>query len=232
MDKSLKLSDRKEETRVIASPIRVVKYELQEIKQHFDESISVIQEQFDVADYLAENGKQDQACHVWRAQVVFLESAFDFFMHELTKYGLGQIYDSNWKATDKYKNIQIDMKTVARALRDGKDSDWFLEYINGYYAGDTLVSYDSFRRQMNLLGLNIQMIADEAFYARRASEKTKEIIKRVLNQLFTRRNLIAHQSDRRHEDAVTNMISREVVDRFIADMNKIVNAIIKVASDM
>lgn len=231
MDRSLKLSDRKEGTRVIPAPIPVVKYELQEIKKHFDESVTVIQEQFAVADYLVENGKQDQAFHIWRAQVVFLESAFDFFMHELTKYGLSQIYDSNWNVTDKYRNIQIDMKTVAKALRDGKDSGWFLEYINGYYAEDTLVSFDSFKRQMNLLGLDVQRIADEAFYIRGASEKTKDKIKRRLNQLFTRRNWIAHQSDRRHEDAVTNVISREVVEEFITDMIKIVNAVVKVASN-
>ena len=97
-----------------------------------------------------------------------------------------KLSDRKWKATDKYKNIQIDMKTVARALRDGKDSDWFLEYINGYYAGDTLVSYDSFRRQMNLLGLNIQMIADEAFYARSASEKTKEKINQPHSVMYFR----------------------------------------------
>lgn len=229
--RNLSISSRREGTRDAGKIIPVVKYEIKEIKAHFDESVKVIKDQFDVADGLMKDNKDEQAAYIWRAQIVFLESAFDFFMHELTKYGLQQIFDDHWKATDKYRNIQVDMKTVAKAFREGKDSGWFLEYINSYYGNDTLVSFDSFKRQINLLGLDLQRIADEAFYNRESSEKTKDKLKRRLNQLFARRNLIAHQSDRKHEDASINTISREVVESFLEDTQLIVESVVKEVND-
>ena len=54
-------------------------------------------------------------------------------------------------------------------------------------------------------------------------------MKRRLNSLFQRRNMIAHQSDRRHADAQKEPISRETVEDFIADVEKIVAAVVKEA---
>lgn len=41
--------------------------------------------------------------------------------------------------------------------------------------------------------------------------------------------MIAHQSDRRHADAQKEPISRETVEEFIADVEKIVAAVVKEA---
>lgn len=229
--RELTISSRKEGSRNAYRVIPVVKYEINEIKDHFDENVKIIKDQFDVADGLMKEGKDEQAAYIWRAQVVFLESAFDFFMHELTKYGLQQIFDDYWAATDKYRNIQIDMKTVSKAFKEGKDSGWFLEYINSYYEGETLVYFDSFKSQINLLGLDLNVIADEAFYNRDSVEKTKDKLKRRLNGLYKRRNLIAHQSDRKHEDASVHEISKEVVESFLEDIKKIVEAVVKTTND-
>ena len=49
--------------------------------------------------------------------------------------------------------------------------------------------------------------------------------KRRLNELFSRRNIIAHQSDRAHTDAQVNIITKEIVQNFICDIEKIVRAI-------
>ena len=40
-----------------------------------------------MADELFESGKEEESRNIWRAQIVFLESAFDFYLHELTKNG-------------------------------------------------------------------------------------------------------------------------------------------------
>lgn len=103
-----------------------------------------------MADDLWNSGKKEEAENIWRAQIIFLASAFDFYMHELTKYGLCQIYEEQWDRTEKYENIQVKMKDVEEALKSGEEIDWFLEYINSYYQGMTMVSFDAVKEQCNL----------------------------------------------------------------------------------
>lgn len=177
-----------------------------------------------MADDLWNSGKKEEAENIWRAQIIFLASAFDFYMHELTKYGLCQIYEEQWDRTEKYENIQVKMKDVEEALKSGEEIDWFLEYINSYYQGMTMVSFDAVKEQCNLLGMKVPEIADKAFYKRGADEKTKEKLKRRLNELFNRRNIIAHQTDRTHEDAQRLEITKEIAAGFIEDVEQIVQA--------
>ena len=203
----------------------VIRFELDQILQHFAETIQVINTQFDVADELFESGKVAEGENIWRAQIIFLASALDFYMHELTKYGLCEIYDENWDRTDKYENLQVNMKVIEVALKSGGDIDWFLDYINSYYRAITMVSYESVKDQLNLLGINLAPVADGAFYQRGGTENTKDKFKRRLNELFGRRNIIAHQSDRAHTDAQVNIITKEIVQNFMCDIEKIVRSI-------
>lgn len=223
-ERNLDLTARNEDTRD-KFHTEVVRFDLDQIMQHFTETIQAINAQFDVADDLAGNGKVNEAENIWRAQVVFLVSAFDFYMHELTKYGLCEIYDEHWERTDKYDHLQIDMKVIEVALKSGEDIDWFLEYINSHYRTVTMVSYESVRDQLNLLGISFQSVADRAFYQRGRTEKTKDRLKRCLNDLFGRRNIIAHQTDRSHMDARVKNITKEAVQLFICDVEKIVSSI-------
>ena len=139
MDRSLELSTRKEDTRNKNVPI-VVRFEMSQIKQHFDESVSVVNSMFLIASDLVNLGKKEQAENIWRAQIVFLVSAFDFFMHEITKFGLEKIFDGDWEVTKKYNNITLDFATLTTALKAGEDSEWFVEFVNEQFAKDTMVS--------------------------------------------------------------------------------------------
>lgn len=88
-----------------------------------------------------------------------------------------------------------------------------------------MVSYSSFKEQMNLLGLNLKKIADGAFHELNATERTIDKLKRRLNELYNRRNIIAHQFDRQHTDAVKKEISEGLVMDFINDVKKIIEAV-------
>lgn len=226
MDKSLELSTRKEDTRDKVVPV-VIRFEVVEIKQHFDESIATVNGMFSIANGLKSSENKNQAETIWRAQIVFLVSAFDFFMHEITKFGLGKIFDGVWEPTKKYNNITLDLATLTTALKAGEDSQWFVEFINEQFAKDTMVSYVSVREQMNLLGLDVQALADDTFYQRGSTEKTSDKLKRRLNSLFLKRNVIAHQSDRRHTDAEIMEITEATVREYVDDITKIVENIVK-----
>ena len=88
-----------------------------------------------------------------------------------------------------------------------------------------MVSYESMRDQLKLLGIDFARVADGAFYQRGETEKTKVKLKRRLNELFSRRNIIAHQTDRDHTDAQIRTITKEIVQDFIYDLEKIVRSI-------
>lgn len=64
----------------------VVHFNLQEIKDRFDDSIRSIENKFDLYDELNASGKLDEAKDVLRSQIVFLEGVLDFYLHEMTKY--------------------------------------------------------------------------------------------------------------------------------------------------
>lgn len=218
---NLELTPRKENTR---DKIQIIQFDLDDILQHFNDNISNIKNQLSVADELTKSNNISAAEDIWRSQIVFLESAFDFYMHELTKCGLLKIFRGEWNKTEKYQNIQLQMSYFERALDDNDDT-WFAEFINRFYANVTMASFTSVKEQFNLLDIDIKQVADNAFYDENSKENTRNKLKRRLDELFTRRNYIAHQSDRSHADAVRKNISKEDTLNFIADIEKIVYGI-------
>lgn len=225
-ERNLDLVPRAEETREKNRTIpNIVKFQLNEIEQHFNENLHYIQSQFDIADELLENAREIEAENIWSSQIVFLESAFDFYLHELTKFGLSEMFDRNWDKTEKYNNLSVKMSVVDRALNAREDTGWFLEFVNGFYREITLVSYKSFKEQMNLLGLDLQEIADVVFYEINSNEKTKSKLENCLESLYHKRNIIAHQSGRRHSDAQKERITKDMVEEYINKIADIVRGI-------
>ena len=229
-ERNLDLMPRQEETRdKIISSTYIVKFQLNEIEEHFDENIQYIKSQFDIADELCQDSRQEDARKIWSSQIVFLESSFDFYLHEITKYGLSEMFAGNWDKTRKYNNLSVKMSIVDKALNAREDTDWFLEFINAFYRGLTLVSYTSFREQKNLLGLNSQEVADAVFYEMNSNIKTKDKLKDCLETLYQKRNIIAHQSGRRHSDAQREEITKEMTQKYIEYIEKIVKKIQELA---
>lgn len=221
---NLELTPRSEGT-IERSNNPVIKFKSDEILDHFRENVEAIKAQFIVADELVAAGRREEAENVWRSQIIFLDSAFDFYLHELTKYGLCEIFTENWARTDKYNNIQMKMGDIHEGFNLGASVEWFLEFINNYYKEITMASFDSVKKQMSLLGIDIGEVSKTAFYERGSDEKPQSKLKRRLNELYARRNKIAHQSDREHTDASKREISKDIVSSFVSDIEKIVNGI-------
>jgi hypothetical protein len=225
-DRILQLSGRKEATRDKNTPT-IVRFELNEIKKHYYDSVAAIENMFLLVDLLNDNNNENQAKDIMRSQIVFLVGALDFYMHEITKLGLSKIFDGEWEQTKKYMHISVPMSVLNDALKAGEESDWFVEFINEQFSTVTIVSYENVKDQMNLLGLNMQLLADDVFYDMTSREKTIDKLKNRLNGLFRRRNIIAHQSDRKHANAEILNIEREMVEGYIGDVNKIIDSISK-----
>ena len=93
-----------------------------------------------------------------------------------------------------------------------------------YLASETM------KDQLNLIGIPFTKVICKAFPLQDAKEETivKEG-KRLISEMFKRRNEIAHQNDRSHATAKQNEISKEFVVEYIKNVKSIVNAIHELA---
>lgn len=205
------------EPRPVADPVQ---FTLAQIKAHFDESLASIQSQFDVAEDLKINGKTDECKDIWRSQIVFLEGILDFYIHEMSKYAVYQMFLGRWSKSQKYENLQIKMSDVETALNSPESKIWFFKFLNERFSRDVFLSVESMKDQLNLLSLNFCDVMKTAF-----SANDENAGKKFIRELFERRNAIAHQVDRSLSSAEKNDISREYVEECISGVRSIVYAI-------
>lgn len=228
--RDLKLKPRLENIRE-KKPSQVIVFSLDEIKMHFDENMGYIEQQYEVARMLIDDGKFEDGENIWRSQIVFLDSALDFYLHEITTFGLWKIFKGDWNKTARYNNLKVKMPFLVKAIENIDDQSWFNDYVKNEFSRVPMMSYEVVKDQMNLLGISVSEVADKSFYCRGAEEKTVDKLKRRINELYSRRNLIAHQSDRKADNAEREKITRAEVETFVEDIKKIVYAIHSVATD-
>ena len=136
-----------------------------------------------------------------------------------------QIYEGIWEETIKYNNIEVKMKTVSKLIKEPENTNWFIEFINSKYANVTMMRWKSIQIQLELIGLDAKSIAKRAFEEEGSNQASENKLKIRLNELFNRRNSIAHQFDRQHSNAEKIEISRAIVEGFIEDIKKIIYAV-------
>ena len=228
--RDLSLSPRVEDKRDKKAVLPPVHFQLSEIKQHFDESMQAVKEQYAVAENLSADGNMDGCRIIWRSQIIFSESLLDFYLHEMSKYCLFRMFTGDWEKSEKYKNLDVKMSKVEEGLSAKESNEWFFDYLNDRFASDVLLSSESMRTQLNLIGITFGDAMHRAFHKRTINESDKYGGKRV-EELFRRRNKIVHQNDRDHSNAAQTDISKEYVEQYISDIEAIVNAVHDIAKE-
>ena len=227
--RDLTLNQRVEDVRDKQPVPSIVEFDLEQIKERFDNNIASIRKQFDIAESLKSKGDIEECETIWRSQVVFLESALDFYIHEVSKYGMLNIFSGDWEKTEKYNNYQVPMKYVEEGFKNPESKAWLLKYLNERFGTEVYLSADAMKNQLNLLGLYFEPVMERAFPKSSSSDTSHREGKKVVKELFERRNQIAHQTDRQHNDATQNAITREYVEQCLADVVAIVNSIHAIA---
>ena len=228
--RDLSLSPRKENQRD-AHPIEPpVKFSLSEIKQHFTDSLDSVKAQYDVADALLEEGNTDGCKTIWRSQVVLAEGLMDYYIHEMSKYCLFKMFTGNWDKSEKYASFMVPMGRVEEAITAMGSKDWFFGYLNERFSRDVFISKESMKDQLNLIGIGFSAVMAKAFPSENEGTSTKRGAQ-IVEELFHRRNIIAHQNDRSHASAVQNDITKEFVSDYISKIEAIVNSIQEIAED-
>ena len=87
-----------------------------EILQHYSESYAAIRNQFVVADQMLQEGNEEACKMIWRSQVVLAERLLDFYIHELSKFCMFQMFAGQWNKSDKYNQFMVPMAKVEEGL--------------------------------------------------------------------------------------------------------------------
>lgn len=229
--RKLNLEPRKIATRESSVEI----FDIQEIEKHFHDNLDNIKQKFDLFSSLKKSNKLSEAEDILRFQIVFLDSALDFFMHEIIKLGVLDIYHGSWhgKKTEKYLNLTFQMREIESALNnwsknnDPDDDLWLKNWVNKKFNNKTMMDFDSIKDCCNLLDIDYKKIAETIFYNKSSSTKPHDQLKECLNKLYHRRNRIVHQSDRNRKNAQFQPIQKDEVENFINEIEQIVSEIIK-----
>ena len=116
------------------------------------------------------------------------------------------------------------MEKVEMAIATLESNDWFFEYLNERFSRDVFLSSESVKDQLNLIGIPFKEVMTKALPSKNENEAMK-VGKKVITDLFKRRNEIAHQNDRSHASAEQTDITKEYVENYILKIESIVNAI-------
>ena len=228
MRRDLSLSPRVEEKRELKVIELPVQFSLEEIKEHFEESLNEVKAQYPVAD-LSKDGNDNDGKTIWRSQVVLAEGFLDFFIHEMSKFCLFKMFTGQWTKSEKYYRFMVPMSKVEDAINTVNSKDWFFDYLNDRFSRDVFLSHESMKEQLNLIGIDFSKTMEKAFS--KESEDPLKYGKQVVMELFQRRNDIAHQNDRSHVSAKKQDITKEFVEKYISNIELIVNAIYDIALD-
>lgn len=228
--RNLGLNERVEDSREARNIIPPVQFELVDIKNHFDQSLEKIQNQYEVVASLKQNGKGEDSKNIWRSQIIFLEGILDFYLHEMSKYCLYRMFKGEWEKSKKYPKLQIPIVWVERGIESSESREWFFAYLNERFSRDVFLSLESMRDQLNLIGVGYGNVMHEAFKKNTINE-SQRYGDEVIRKLFYRRNAIAHQLDRNHASAEQADISREYVENRVSEVVAIVEAIHKIVME-
>ena len=201
--RNLSLSPRKENQRNAQPIAPPMQFSLSEIKQHFIDGLISIKAQYGVADALMAEGNSEGCKIIWRSQVVLAEGLMDFYIHEMSKYCLFKMFMGDWDRSEKYSLFMVPMEKVEEAISATESKEWFFSYLNDRFSREVFISKESMTDQLNLIGIGFTKTMVRAFPEDK-EETSRKHGARIVEELFRRRNEIAHQNDRSHASAVQN----------------------------
>lgn len=215
--RDIKLDSREDKINKIESIIPDIK--LDNILEQFTENISNIRSKFKIYETLIKDGYEKESKDILRSQVVFLMSTLDFYMHEIAKYCLLQIFKGEKQRTNSYKDFIVSIEVVERALKNPESVDWLSEEIIHRHSHKTFMSSNEIKKVLSLVSTKkiYKNIETELNMEGQLSDKIKEI--------YERRNKIAHQADRDHTTKKLYEINKEMVESYIDIIENMVKVI-------
>lgn len=193
-------------------------------KEHFQQNIERVK---NLAKIYAAIDTQEtlslELNDILRAEYVMLVSALDYFIHEVVRIGMLDIYQNKRKTTKPFEEfiLSTDRKILLKkAIMEEKSNQWLdyqIRFRNGFK------SFQQADKIENAIAL-IKNISLWDEVANILNEDAKDLQKR-LNFIIERRNQIAHEADIEPTyQELRNIESTDVNDSIIF-IEELVNAI-------
>lgn len=156
----------------------------------FDKIMKEIELKFNLVEELDKNEQFEIRDNILRSQIMFIMSGLDFYMHEIVKYGIISIFKGERKKTKGYENFAINLSCVEKAIKKPENFDWLEESINQRNKISTFMASEKIR-------CALLIISDNKIISNVSSKMnlTENKLKIKIDDIYNRRNLIAHQSD-------------------------------------
>lgn len=178
------------------------------IKQNIKNNISDVKAKFSLATRECATDIH-AAEEIWRSQVVFLDSALDFYVHEVTTYGIVKVFNNEWPETKAFNEKRVSLGFAIKLMKDSENAVSLLtEEINRLNQQYCFMEYENISSNLKMIGIT----PDKSFHNN-------------IDSFYKRRNLIAHQSDRLPGETEKQPITEQNVTDFITLVESFVNDI-------
>ena len=206
-------------------------FKLETIEADFNVVLDTIDKNLIEAKEFEKNGKATFASDLYRYQIAFLCSGFDYFIHCLYKNKAEKMFDGSAPRTEMFLNTSINARDVLDAIdnRSINSPSWLINYINERISTETFLDVAKFKKGLNFMSTELFCdLASNMFAGDRYSQIDKLTTK--LNDLFKRRHEIVHQNDRLHSSGRQQSIDYNYVVEQRDFVKNIANTLIKLIS--
>ena len=127
---------------------------------------------------------------VLRAELVLVVSAFDYYVHEIVRQGMLEVFQGKRVETPSFRKFTVSLECLREAISNPSTFDWLENEII------IRNSWKSFQ-QAEKVAEAIRLISDINLWVEIANKsgKNPNDLKSTLNLIVDRRNKIAHEAD-------------------------------------
>ena len=127
---------------------------------------------------------------ILRSELVMGVSALDYYIHEIVRLGMLEVYRGTRPETSAFLRFQISLERVRQVVSDPTSDDWLDNEIRERH------SWRSFQ-QADHIADAIRLISDISLWEQVSThlEMPSQDVKEQLNFIVDRRNKIVHEAD-------------------------------------
>lgn len=164
---------------------------------------------------------------LFRSEIVMLVSALDYYMFEILKTSIIQIYLRERETTTKFDTLKLPMKFVTSALENPESNEWLSEAILDVFGTSSFQSV----WQINFVLSIISNISNDKLFGEVAAKLnlSKTRLEKKITAICKRRHQIAHNCDIPRDSDVKEEINIKylndcikLIGDFINELHKLV----------
>ena len=125
-----------------------------------------------------------------RAQIVMVVSAFDHYIHEITRVGMLEVYDGERPQTNAFLRFQVTMDAAMKGISNSSENQWLDAEIRERHG------YRAFQHPDNIADA-VRLFSSCELWPSVAAQLNLPVqdVKNRLRAIINRRNQIAHEAN-------------------------------------